>query len=173
MLLVAFGVLPLMVVSVACGATFLTPASSIANWLRCRSCIDDFDEELVRCIVTRDRCEDARRSIGERRWDNFSSEMSGEHDLRPVAGRAVAREGVVTDEVGRPLHAAGIDVDEERRVAGHDDQIAVALKSCEPGSVSQCGLQVRRGVALARGPLADKNLGPIAVGGVIVVRFRK
>ena len=91
MLLVALGVLPLIVVSVACGASLPTPVKSIGEGLRGRSRVDDFDEELVRCIVARDGGEDARGRIGERRWHDFGSEMRREHDLRPVAGRAVTR----------------------------------------------------------------------------------
>jgi len=68
----------------------------------------------------------------------------------------------------RPIH-----VDEKRRVAGHDNEIAVALKAGEPGRIGERRLQVGRGIAFARGPLADKNLRALAIVGVVVVGLRE
>ena len=95
--------------------------------------------------------------------------MGAEHHLRVVAGRAVAVEGVVADQVARPLHAAGVDVDEQRRVAGEDDDVAVALHAGHPGGVAEGGAQVGGGRAFAGGPLADEDFGAVAVGLVVVV----
>ena len=122
-------------------------------------------------VVARDGSIDARRGAVERARDDFGSKMRGEHDLRPVAGRAVACERVVADEIGGPLHAAGIDIDEQRGVAGHDDQVAVAFEAGEPRRIGKRCFEVGRGVAFARGPLTDKDLRALAVGGVVVVRF--
>ena len=46
--------------------------------------------------------------------EDLVAEVGAEHDLRIVAGRAVAVDRVEADEVAWPLHAAGVDVDEER-----------------------------------------------------------
>ena len=41
------------------------------------------------------------------------SQARGEHHLRVVARRPVAIQDIVADQVGTPLHAAGIHIDEE------------------------------------------------------------
>ena len=60
--------------------------------------------------------------------------------LGSVAGRAIAGHGVVADKVGLPLHASGIDVDQQRRVGGHDDELAVAFEAGRPGCVAEPSL---------------------------------
>ncbi len=78
-------------------------------------------------------------------------------------------ERVVADEIARPLHAAGIDVDEERRVGGHDDDVAVALEAGHPGGVAEGCAEVGGGRAFARGPLADEDFRPAAIVVVVAV----
>ena len=60
MVLVALGVLPLMVVSVACGLP-CHACEVNGDGLRSRGRVDDFDEELVRCVIARGGSEDARQ----------------------------------------------------------------------------------------------------------------
>ena len=101
--------------------------------------------------------------------EDLVAEMGAEHDLRIVAGRSVAVERVVADEVARPLHAAGVDVDEERRIGGHDDDVAVALQAGHPGGVAEGRAEVGGGRAFARGPFADEDFGPAAIVAIVAV----
>jgi hypothetical protein len=95
--------------------------------------------------------------------------------LGPVTGRAIAGHGVVADKVGLPLHASGIDVDQQRRVGGHDDEVAVAFEAGRPGCVAEpsldgcrfrgsCRWAVRVRRARADGSGVSKDDGQVIVG---------
>ena len=48
-------------------------------------------------------------------------------------------------------------------------EIAVAFHAGHPCGIAERGAQVGRGRAFARGPFADEDLRPVAVGLVVVV----
>ena len=67
-----------------------------------------------------------------------------EHHLRVVARRAVAAQRIVADQVGAPLHSAGIHVHEQGRVSSHDDDVAVAFQARHERGIAERGAEVRR-----------------------------
>ena len=67
------------------------------------------------------------------------------------------------------MHAAGVDVDEERGVGGNDDDVAVALHAGHPGGVAESRAKVGSGGAFACGPLAHEDLRAVAVCLVVVM----
>ena len=144
-----------------------------AERLRGGGGVDQLHVDRALRRVIGDGVEEMIARAGECGRRDFGAEVLGEHGLRVVAGRAVAGHGVVADQVGLPLHAAGVDVDEERRVGGHDDQVAVALHAGHPRGVAKRRAHVGGGRAFARGPLADEDLWPVAVFVVVVVYVGK
>ncbi len=72
----------------------------------------------------------------------------GEHFLGVVGGGVEAGEGVVADEVGAPLRAAAVHVDQERGVALHDDDVGIVFKAGEEGGIAECGIHGGGGVAV-------------------------
>ena len=137
--------------------------------LRLRGGVDQFEDEVVGLRVVGDGVEEAGVDGVEFGLEDLIAEVGREHGLRVVAGGAVAGEGVVADEVAGPLHAAGVDVDEERSVGGEDDDVAVALHAGHPCGVAEGCAEVGGGRAFAGGPLAYQDLRAVAVGGVVVV----
>jgi len=75
MLLVAFGVLPLIVVSVA-AARPSDAGERDGKRLRGRGCVDDLHKEFVLGVIARDGSVDTRGRVVERAGDHFGSEMA-------------------------------------------------------------------------------------------------
>src|SRR6202012_609549 len=82
---------------------------------------------------------------------------------------AIAGHSVIADQVGLPLHATRIYVHQQRSVARHHHEIAVALHAGHPRSIAQGTTHIRRGRALARRPFADEDLWSLAIGVVVVM----
>ena len=119
--------------------------------------------------VQGDGLEDAGVGGVEGGWEDLVAEEAAKHNLSVVARRAVTVHRVVADKVAGPLHAAGVDVDEERGIRGHNDDVAVALHAGHPGGVAEGCAEVGCGAAFAGGPLADEDLRAVAVYRVVVV----
>ena len=99
------------------------------------------------------------------------AQARSEHHLRIVTRRPIAVQGVVADQVGTPLHPAGIHIDEQRRVCRHHHHVAVPFQAGQERGVAQGGAEVGSRRAFAGGPFADEDLRAVAVGVVVVARF--
>src|ERR1700733_6689837 len=99
--------------------------------------------------------------------------MTGEHDLGVITRGAVTADRVVADQIRLPLHPSGVHIDQQRRIAGHDDDVTISLHTRHPGRISQRGAEVGCWPALARRPLAYEDLRPVAVVLVAVTHVAK
>ncbi len=100
--------------------------------LRIRSSVHDLHNQLAILLVPRHHRIDPRAAIGQCALHHFSAHVACKQHLYPVARRAVTRQRVVADQVRRPLHAACIHVYKQRRIARHDDKVAVAFQARQP-----------------------------------------
>jgi len=138
--------------------------------LRSRCGVDELEDQVVGLRVVGDGVEEAGAFGIQICFEHLIAEIGAEHNLHVVAGRAVAVQGVVADEVAGPLHAAGVDVGEDGSVGGHDDEVAVALEAGHPGGVAEGCAEVGGGGSFTRGPFADEDFRAVTVGVVVAVR---
>src|ERR1017187_1074114 len=106
--------------------------------------------------------------------DHIVAMIEAEYFLRLVRGRTITVHRVVADEIGHPLHAAWIHVDEQRRVGRHGNQVGVALHADHKGGIAESGAQCGSRIADPRCPLADKHLlAPHAAPRVVIVGVKR
>ena len=99
-----------------------------------------------------------------------------------IGGRTEASEGIVTDEIHRPLTSTGVDVYQERGVARHGNEVRVSLHSGHERGVRQGAIEIRGRSLLSRvvprlgnvlrGPFTNKDFGSFAVVVVVLARHR-
>jgi len=97
-----------------------------------------------------------------------------EHRLSIVGRRSIAGQCVIADQIRCPLHRAVrpgqlADVDKQRRVAGHHDNVGVALDTGHPCRISKRASHVRCRRSNAGGPLAREDLGLVGARIAVVV----
>ena len=122
--------------------------------------------ELPWCNIApalRPRLPFARRDVLGIRRENLIAVQGAEHLLGIIRGRAVAGEGIVANQIGGPLHRTTLsvelaDVDEQRGIAGQENDVRIALHAGHPRRVAEGPGHIRRGRSDAGGPFAAEDL---------------